>query len=216
MAQETPDSFPSEEPEPAIGGIAEVVPPPYSSSRSNTDPPPWEPLFEDLSSQSLSPSLLHRRPLDPPPDCFSTTSPIRIKSNDFPPFRIPSVGDKLADGFRILYPFNLLDNHGIGQLDWVRFLEDLGVAACLAGKGLNAVGSRASATLHPTRGIFPSGVTGAAYDSQFMRSPLEEVHALIGVWNQSAFERRKLKVTLQIKAGDMMSRIGYELVVESL
>ncbi|KAF9226020.1 hypothetical protein BS17DRAFT_749311 [Gyrodon lividus] len=199
---------------PACGGVPDVLPP-YSSLLSNTDPPPWEPQFEDLSSQS--PSLLHRRPLDPPPNCFSTTSPLRIKSNDFPSFRIQSVGDKLTDGFRILYPSNLLERHGISQPDWVRFLEDLGIAACLSGEGLSAVGSRVPVTPLPARGVFPSrATTGATYDSHFMRTPLEEVHVLIDVWNQSAFERRKLKVTLQTKPGDAMNNGGYELVVKSL
>jgi len=208
------DSFRSEEP--ACAGVAEVLPPPYSCSFSNTDPPRWEPHFEDFSSQSPSMSLLYRKPLDPPPDCFSTTSPLRVKSSDFPPFRIPSVDDKLANGFRILYPSNLLEKHGIGQSDWVRFLEDLGIAARLAGEGMSAIGSRVPITPLPARGILPPRATGATYDSHFTRSPLEEVHALIRVWNQSAFERRKLKVTLQIKLGDIMNRIGYQLIVDSL
>jgi hypothetical protein len=161
-------------------------------------------------------SLLYRKPLDPPPDCFSTTSPLRVKSSDFPPFRIPSVDDKLANGFRILYPSNLLEKHGIGRSDWIRFLEDLGIAARLAGEGMSAIGSRVPITPLPARGILPPRATGATYDSHFTRSPLEEVHALIRVWNQSAFERRKLKVTLQIKLGDIMNRIGYQLIVDSL
>ncbi|KIJ63003.1 hypothetical protein HYDPIDRAFT_56326, partial [Hydnomerulius pinastri MD-312] len=127
-----------------------------------------------------------------------------------------SIGDKLAQGFRILYPSDLLEKHGIGREDWVRFLEDLGIAARFACEGLSAVGSRVPVTPLPVRGIFTSRASGVAYDSLFTRSPLEEVHALIGVWNQSAFERRKLKVTLQMKGSEVGAKVGYELVVESL
>ncbi|KAG1843305.1 hypothetical protein DFJ58DRAFT_46350 [Suillus subalutaceus] len=187
----------------------EDLPPPYSPT---TAPPIWEPHFIDLSQHS---SLVIRKPLDPPPACFSTPSPPRVKSNDFPPFRIPCAGNNLADGFRILYPSGLLDKHGIQQADWTRFLEDLGISARLAGQGLSAVGSRVPITPFPVRGIFGTRATGTVYDSQFTRSPRDEVQTLITVWNQSAFERRKLHVTLQIKGG-VDNRAPYELLVESL
>ncbi|KIK38917.1 hypothetical protein CY34DRAFT_365605 [Suillus luteus UH-Slu-Lm8-n1] len=180
------------------------LPPPYTPTSA---PPIWEPHFIDLSQYS---SHVLRKPLDPPPDCFSAPSPLRVKSNDFPPFRIPCAGNQLADGFCILYPSGLLEKHGIQQADWTRFLEDLGISARLAGQGLSAVGSRIPITGFPVRGIFSTRATGAAYDSQFTRSPRDEVQTLISVWNQSAFERRKLRVTLQIKGGvDNRAAIHY-------
>jgi hypothetical protein len=54
-----------------------------------------------------------------------------------------------------------------------------------------------------------------AYDSHFTRSPGEEVQALIAVWNQSAFERRKLRVSLQFKGREDIKG-AYELLVESM
>ncbi|EGN93920.1 hypothetical protein SERLA73DRAFT_163306 [Serpula lacrymans var. lacrymans S7.3] len=126
-----------------------------------------------------------------------------------------SADDKCSAGFRILYPSDLLEKHGIGQADWVRFLEDLGMAARLAGQGLSAVGSRVPVTPLPTRGIFSSRASGVAYDSQFVRTPKDEVQALITVWNQSAFERRKLRVSMHPK-GDGGAKTGWELLVESL
>ncbi|KAH7881907.1 hypothetical protein F5I97DRAFT_466808 [Phlebopus sp. FC_14] len=185
-------------------------PPPYSSS--GVGPPTWQPRFEDLSSASTA---SHRGPLDPPPQCFSTPSPLRVKSHDFPPFRIQSVSENLTDGFPVLYPCDLLEKHGIGKSDWVRFLEDLGIAARLASEGFSAIGSRAPVTTLHSRGIFTSPTSGAVYDSLFTKSPLDEVHALIDVWNQSAFERRKLRVLLQMKS-ESSTKAGYELVVESL
>ncbi|KAG2139226.1 hypothetical protein DEU56DRAFT_800256 [Suillus clintonianus] len=193
----------------------EDLPPPYTQSGTTSFPAPpiWEPHFIDLSTQH--PSVLLRKPLDPPPDCFSTPSPLRVKSNDFPPFRIPCAGNHLADGFRILYPSGLLEKHGIQQADWTRFLEDLEISARLAGQGLSAVGSRVPIAALPVRGIFGARAPGVVYDSQFTRSPRDEVQTLITVWNQSAFERRKLRVSLQINGGvDNMA--AYELLVESL
>ncbi|EGO19286.1 hypothetical protein SERLADRAFT_418542 [Serpula lacrymans var. lacrymans S7.9] len=200
---------------------SEDLPPPCSSnappgSSSISEPPPWQPNFIDLTSQSHRAILSNlRKPLDPPPDCFSTPSPLRVKSHDFPPFRISSLHETLGAGFRILYPSDLLEKHGIGQADWVRFLEDLGMAARLAGQGLSAVGSRVPVTPLPTRGIFSSRASGVAYDSQFVRTPKDEVQALITVWNQSAFERRKLRVSMHPK-GDGGAKTGWELLVESL
>ncbi|KAH7925061.1 hypothetical protein BV22DRAFT_464627 [Leucogyrophana mollusca] len=194
------------------------LPPPYTPNATRgaaTEPPIWEPNFIDLTSQFDGAPDTHRKPLDPPPDCFSTPSPLRVKAHDFPPFRIPSISDKLAGGFRILYPSHLLEKHGISQPDWIRFLEDIGIAARLAIEGLSAVGSRTPVTSLPARGIFSSRVMGVAYDSHFTRSPKDEVQALLGVWNQSAFERRKLRVTLQT-IGEGGTRSGYELLVESL
>ncbi|KAG2058398.1 hypothetical protein BDR06DRAFT_950945 [Suillus hirtellus] len=190
--------------------MSEDLPPPYTPA--TTAPPIWEPHFIDLTQHS---PLILRKPLDPPPDCFSTPSPPRVKSNDFPPFRIPCAGNHLADGFRILYPSGLLEKHGIQQADWTRFLEDLGVSARLAGQGLSAVGSRVPTTPRPVRGVFGTRATGVTYDSQFARSPRDEVQTLITVWNQSAFERRKLRVTLHITGG-LDNRAAYELFVESL
>lgn len=208
----------------SVNATAQDLPPPYSfnppsaSATPSPAPPILEPYFIDLSPQSLhqQSTVIPRKPLDPPPHCFSTPSPLRVKSNDFPPFRIPCAGNTLADGFRILYPSGLLEKHGIQQADWTRFLEDLGIAARLAGQGLSAVGSRAP--IAPlTRGVFGSRTAGMAYDSQFTRSPRDEVQMLIAVWNQSAFERRRLRVSLQFNGGvDSDINGGYELLVESM
>lgn len=186
----------------------EDLPPPYSPA-----PPKWEPQFQDLTAEALGSS--DRSPLDPPPDCFSTPSPLRIRSRDFPPFSIPSLSDKLTDGFRVLYPRNLLEKHGITREDWVRFLQDLTIATRLAAQGLSAVSSRVPVKPFATHGPFITRLPGVAYDATFQRSPLEEARALISVWNESAFERRKLRATLQVKVHDGR-KVGYDLVIDSL
>ncbi|KAF8555615.1 hypothetical protein OG21DRAFT_846433 [Imleria badia] len=193
----------------------DVLTPSLHGSAPFDNPPPWEPHFEDLSFQSSSP-LLHRRPLDPPPHCFSTPSPLRIRSHDFPPFRIPAVSNKLTDGFRVLCPHNILEGHGITRSDWVLFLQDLGVAARLSREGLSAVGSRAPVAPLIAHCIFPSRVLGAVYDGHFARSPLEEVRALLQIWNQCAFERRKIRVSLEARPIGTNRKRSYALIVESL
>ena len=194
---------------------ADVLTTPYHHDLSSLDdPPPWEPQFEEISSLPFLP-LPRRRPLDPPPSCFSIPSPVRIRSHDFPPFRIPAVSDKLTDGFRVLYPHNILEKHGICRADWVRFLEDLGIAARLSHEGLGAVRSRVPvAPLIPHR-IFPSRALGAVYDGHFARNPVEEVRALIQIWNQCAFERRKISASLQVRPGTSGKK-SYALIVQSL
>ena len=196
--------------------IADDFPPPYSDPLSSS-PPKWEPQFEDLTPAATlrKSDEMERSPLDPPPECFSVPSPLRIRSHDFPSFRIPSLSDKLIDGFGILYPRALLEKHGITREDWVRFLEDLTIAARLSARGLSAVGSRVPVKPLLTRGPFIMWLPGTVYDAPFRRSPLEEVKALIAVWNESAFERRKLRVTVQVRV-EMGKKAGYDLVIESL
>ncbi|KAI9458062.1 hypothetical protein HD554DRAFT_1753946 [Boletus coccyginus] len=179
------------------------------------DPPPWEPQFEDLSS-TLPSVPQSRRPLDPPPPCFSIPSPLRIRSHNFPPFRIPAVSNKLTDGFCMLYPHDILESHGIYRSDWIRFLEDVGIAARLSHEGLSAVGSRVPVAPLIAHRFFPSRALGAVFDGHFTRSPVEEVRALIQIWNQCAFERRKIRVTLQVRSIGMNGKKRYALIVESL
>jgi len=197
-------------------------PPSYADTSKHelvrTEPPPWKPNFTELPS-TLANDPIPRRPLDPPPDCFSVPSPLRVKSHDFPPFAIPSITSTLADGFKLLYPSDpdLLTRHGITKEDWLRFLEDVVIAARLAGLGLSAVGSRVPVVPLPARGLFGGsrGTAGTAYDASFVRSPRDEVQALMQVWNEAALERRKLRVSLVTIVGGAM-RSGYEILVESL
>ncbi|KAG9311931.1 hypothetical protein JVU11DRAFT_8192 [Chiua virens] len=173
-----------------------------------------KPQFEVVSKPSFLP--MRRRPLDPPPPCFSTLSPLRIRSRDFPPFLIPTVTPSLTDGFRPLYPSNVLEKHGITRADWIRFLEDLGIAARLSSEGGSAVGSRVPITPLITHRALPSRAFGAVYDGKFARSPLQEVLALIQIWNECAFQRRKISVSLQVHPTDSNGREYYALLVESL
>ena len=140
---------------------------------------------------------------------------MRIKSHDFPAFRIPAISDKLPDGFQLLYPFNIFEGHGIDRADWVRFLEDLGIAARLSSEGLSAVGSRVPVSALIAHRTFPARTLGVVYDRCFARTPLEEVRALIQIWNQCAFERRKIRVTLQVRPLGICGK-SHTLVVESL
>lgn len=189
------------------------APPPYTAKA--TDPlPPWSASstrFEDLTHTEHT-SDLARLPLDPPPDCFSSPTPLRIHSHSFEPFRIPSRGPSLQAGFYLLYAPDALPKHGISAKDWTRFLQDLGIAARLSAQGLNIRG----AAPPPSAGFF-RGNTGKAYEAAFVKTPIEEVQGLIDVWNQSALERRKVRVSLKPRLdANGRQREGYDLLVESL
>jgi hypothetical protein len=194
---------------PQTEGISE---PPPAYTRKASDPlPAWSSVqFTDLT-ESEQPSELARLPLDPPPACFSTPSPTRIRSHSFEPFRISSRESSLAGGFRLLYPDGHLSPHGISPTDWVRFLQDLGIAARLSMQGLSIRGN-----VQPPRAGFIRGRMGTAYDASFAKTPMEEVQDLINVWNESALERRKLRVSLHPRTDGHGRREAYELLVEAL
>lgn len=102
--------------------------------------------------------------------------------------------------------------HGISVEDWTRFLQDLGLIARLSARGVSLRGST-----QPLRVGFVRGRAGAAYEAVFAKTPVEEVQDLIAVWNESALERRKIRVSLhtRVDAGGPR-REGYDLLVEAL
>ena len=187
--------------------------PPPAYTRNATDHlPAWSSIeFTDLTA-SGSPSDLARLPLDPPPSCFSTPTPPRIRTHSFESFRIPSYDQSLLGGFQLLYRHGQLSPHGISAEDWKRFLQDLGIAARLSTQGLSMRGN-----VQPPRAGFIRGKMGTAYDASFAKTPVEEVQELISIWNQSAFERRKVRVTLHPRTDvQARRREAYELLVEAL
>ncbi|EPQ54317.1 hypothetical protein GLOTRDRAFT_94621 [Gloeophyllum trabeum ATCC 11539] len=200
-----PPPDPLDQPNPA------EAPPPYSKT-----PPAFLPETPDTPfiTITLPPTPPTYRPLDPPPPCFSTPSPLRVHSHSFAPFRVPSNTSRLADGFQPLYPPELLGKHGISEADWARFLADIRITAQLAEQGMSAVA--------PYRGtasaiVMRAGNVGRQYDSAFAKTPVDEVRGLLQVWNESAFERRKMRVTLVIRADETnRRREGYDLLVDAL
>lgn len=189
--------------------------PPYTA-KANDPLPTWaslEPRFDDLTAQER-PTDLVRIPLDPPPNCFSSSSPLRIRRHSFAPFRIPSRSKSLAGGFKLLYAPDELTSHGVSPDDWVRFLQDLAITARMTADGLDVMSTSPPS---PRMNGWLRGRAGSVYDAAFGKSAFEEVAKLITVWNQSAFERRKIRVTLHLKtAADGSVHEGYELLVEAL
>ena len=90
----------------------------------------------------------------------------------------------------------------------MRFLQDLSIAA----RGSDVRGLPAS----PQRQSCFRGNAGTAYAAAFRKTPLEEVQALVNVWNQCAFERRKVRVTLHARVDARGRRAGYDLLVQAL
>lgn len=198
------------------------APPPYT--RNQTIPRTAVDVVDFILIPPVLSSSHNLKPLDPPPECFSSPTPLRIRSHSFSPFRIPSVGKSVQEGFRSLYPSdpNLLGSHGIRTDDWARFISDLGLTARLAVQGISAFSERGTATSFSVTGLF--GLIGGSrarssglYDAAFVKTPVEDVKSLIAVWNESAFERRKLRVTIVVRSDEAgTSREGYDLVVEAL
>lgn len=198
--------------------------PPYTAK--STDPlPTWaqsgSPRFIDLTHNTPNTSPPHL-PLDPPPECFSTPSPPRIRSASFAPFRIPSRERNLAGGFVLLWAPDELVHHGIAQGDWTRFLLDLGTTARMAAQGLSVRGGAVTATGGVGAGggrllQLAVGNRGTVYDAAFVKTPVEEVQSLVNVWNESALVRRKVRVSLhpKVDAGGRQKE-GYDLLVEAL
>ncbi|EJT97853.1 hypothetical protein DACRYDRAFT_119072 [Dacryopinax primogenitus] len=195
------------------------APPAYTRHASGGDLslPPFDPGPTPLVPLTLPEQPATYRPLDPPPECFSTPGPWRIKSRSFQPFTIHSLGRYLAQGWQAVYAPSL-EAHGITQEDWGRFLTDLTHTAILAQNGISAVAPKRLSSPHAGFRSLLSGawaVEGGPYDQAFRRSSQEEVQALVGVWNGSAWERRKVRCALRPVGGEG-GRTGWELLVEAL
>ncbi|KZO96187.1 hypothetical protein CALVIDRAFT_598504 [Calocera viscosa TUFC12733] len=113
-----------------------------------------------------------------------------------------------------------LEGNGIAHADWARFLGDITHIARLAREGISALSPKR--VLHPHSGFRtllsdPWAVEDGPYDQAFRRSETEEVAALVGVWNGSAFQRRKVRVMLLPIADERGERRArWELFVEAL
>ncbi|KZT59652.1 hypothetical protein CALCODRAFT_507373 [Calocera cornea HHB12733] len=200
-------------------------PPAYTRHASGSDlpPPPPPPPFSPGPTQLLPmPVPSHPagyRPLDPPPDCFSTPGPWRVRSRDFAPFHVRSLSSSLAQGWEGVWA-PALEAHGITQADWARFLGDLTHTAALARDGISALSPKRAS--HPPSGIRtllsgPWAAEGGPYDQAFRRTEPEEVAALLGVWNGSAWERRRVRVSLRVVPDELGERRErWELLVEAL
>ena len=91
------------------------------------------------------------------------------------------------------------------------------MAARLSNEGLSPIRSHAPVAPSFIYRIFPSRTLGAVYDGHFARSPVGDVRALIQIWNECAFERRKVRVRLEIRpSGRSGGKRNYALAVESL
>jgi hypothetical protein len=120
-------------------------------------------------------------PLDPPPECFSTPTPIRIRSCALPAFRLPYKSARLVDGFAPLYAPAVCEPRGLGPDDWARFLGDVQLAAAMAQDGVSAVAPRRQgAPMAVGRSILsgPRAAAGGPYDKAFLKTPVDEVRFL--------------------------------------
>jgi hypothetical protein len=173
-------------PEPVVddGPSTSEPPPPYTKNPTSSSQVLPLTTSSDIKFGRLSyfPPLPSGAdgPLDPPPSCFSSPTPVRIRSRSFEPFCIPSRGSRLLDGFEPLYPPSLLGPHGISAEDWARFLRDVQLAANMAESGVSAVApNRMGPPRALVKGILggPRSARGGPYDQAFVKTPQEEVRS---------------------------------------
>lgn len=84
------------------------------------------------------------------------------------------------------------------------------MAARLATQGLGIRGESPRTT-----GLGVGSMRGRVYDAQFSKMPLEQVQDLMEVYNECAWERRKVRVTLKVNSGNRGLE-GYGILVEAL
>ncbi|KAH7093913.1 hypothetical protein BKA62DRAFT_721799 [Auriculariales sp. MPI-PUGE-AT-0066] len=193
--------------------------PPYSESARN---PILARVDHDVKLVNISAviaSRVHERtgPLDPPPECFSTPTPLRIRSKSFQTFRVPSVSARIVDGFQPLYASEQLSTHGITAEDWADLLLGIRMTTLTAGQPNRSLQSTKELGPFILAGLAGRGFAGRQYDRAFAKTALEEAMALVAVWDGSAFARRKLRVSIHPRSDDARhTLVGYDLLVEAL
>lgn len=176
----------------------------FSSPFAHT--PDWSPTDKDLEmaaipAQSFQVRIKQRfarspgSVFDKPAPSFTRPVPhaLRNSAADFPPCSIPGKGPLKGDGFKPLYPGQLLACRDVSLADWQRFLEDLEVAGRLGG-AQQIISNVAPLTMH--LGLTGYFVTKAI--EKGMRKKKEPiVSETVEVWQDTFFAPRGLRVCIR-------------------
>jgi len=101
--------------------------------------------------------------------------------------------------------------------DWADFLLGVDLAIATAGQPNKSLQSTKHLGPFVIGGLAGRGFAGRQYDAAFAKTALEEAMAIIAVWQDSAFNRRKLRVSLHPRtAADGRNPSGMDLLVEAL
>ncbi|KAG2186600.1 hypothetical protein INT44_002824 [Umbelopsis vinacea] len=145
-----------------------------------------------LGALLTGPGQQQRRPLDPPPECFSRAPQYYQQPSPFSPVQIPCAGPRLDAGFPMMYPGYALSSHDVPEEDWIRFIQDIAISARY-GTGQNI----------QTSGIQGGGFGGrrglvGMMGSQFSTpgGSTRQAASLVDVWNNYYFNQRGVNMTL--------------------
>jgi hypothetical protein len=146
-------------------------------------------FLSNLFGKNIGPQ---RKPLDPPPECFSRAPQFFQQPIPFAPIQIPCNGKHLDAGFPLAYPSHALHGHDVPEPEWTRFLQDLAISGRLSG-GQKIAAHALPLTMHlgatgflVSRGIERRMHTGKA----------NQVGSLVDIWNGYYFNSRGVNITL--------------------
>ncbi|KAI8582686.1 hypothetical protein K450DRAFT_226418 [Umbelopsis ramanniana AG] len=138
-----------------------------------------------------SPGQQQRRPLDPPPECFSRAPQYYQQPSPFSPVQIPCAGPRLDAGFPMMYPSYALSSHDVPEEDWIRFIQDIAISARY-GTGQNIQTSGIQGGFSGRRGL--AGMMGAQNGTP--GGSTRQAASLVDVWNNYFFNQRGVNMTL--------------------
>jgi Domain of unknown function (DUF4646) len=181
----------------------ENIPPPTGSDSNDNDEPPQNEDGElpQVDSPIESKGFLRglfakgqpkRDPLDPPPECFSRPAQLPQGPLPFTTFEVACNGRLLDAGWPQTYPSDILPAHDIQEPEWIRFLEDLALTACLTPR--NRIVSH---VIPMAMGVGLYGILISNAIRRIMkRGKANGVASVVDIWNGCYFQLRGVKVTL--------------------
>ncbi|KAI8576702.1 hypothetical protein K450DRAFT_283248 [Umbelopsis ramanniana AG] len=180
--------------------VGQYTPPPqqYNAPPGQYSPPtqqyggPYETSSGGFQGGMFGTSKLKRKPLDPPPPCLSRPPQFFQRPLPFAAFRIPCSGSHLDSGFPLMYPGHVLHGHDIQELEWIRFLEDLGISGRLES------GEKVKSHILPMAfGVGAAGILiSRAMQRRMKNGKANQVGSLVDIWNGYYFHLRGVNVTL--------------------
>ncbi|KZS88193.1 hypothetical protein SISNIDRAFT_401831, partial [Sistotremastrum niveocremeum HHB9708] len=136
--------------------------------------------------------------LNPPPPSFSRAADPRFPYPAFQPIWLHGLHKKHLEAcFSLIPPTSFVNphpfaTHDVGEVDWVRFLEDIQIAGALTGQQ-RLISNIAPISMHV-------GATGflitKAIEGRMKRKKEQPVTELIEIWNDHFFRPRRMYVIL--------------------
>ncbi|KAH8553272.1 hypothetical protein BGW37DRAFT_485110 [Umbelopsis sp. PMI_123] len=140
-----------------------------------------------------SPGAADRKPLEPPPECFSRAPQNSQQPAPFSPVQIPCAGPRLENGFPMMYPGYVLSTHDIPEQDWIRFIQDIAIAAHWGTGQTMHTSSGYQTNYGSSRGL--TGIMGMQRNTPQYGSS-RQAAGLVDIWNTYYFHQRGINMIL--------------------